>query len=624
MTQELFGELDRYLFSEGRHRRLWQVLGAHPTSGGARFAVWAPNARRVSVVGDWNGWNDEVDPLFPQGSTGVWGAEVLGAAAGHCYKYVITGADGVSRLKADPMAGRAELPPSNASIVAAPSTHQWTDAAWMATRDAPPASPRPLRVYEVHLGSWQRGRSYREAADLLAVHVRHLGFTHVEFLPLAEHPFSGSWGYQVTGYYAPTSRFGSPDDLRYLVDRLHAEGVGVIIDWVPAHFPRDDWALARFDGTALYEHADPRQGEHPDWGTLVFNYGRHEVKNFLVANALWWFHEFHVDGLRVDAVASMLYLDYSRRDGQWLPNRYGGRENLEALDFLREVNATVLDEFPGALLIAEESTAWPGVSHRVEHGGLGFTHKWNMGWMHDTLSYLAHDPVHRKWHHRDLTFGFMYAWSERFVLPLSHDEVVHGKGSLAQKMAGDPWQKLANLRALYGWMWAYPGAPLLFMGSEIAPWTEWDSEVSLPWELLEHERHRGIFDLVVELNRLCAEWPAVWERDVEPTGFQWLDADDAEASVFAFLRWGGFGQSSVACMANLTPVPREGYRVGLPWGGEWRVVLDTDAHRFGGSGFRGADTTVTADGDVPWQGQPASAVVTLPPLGVVWLGGRRA
>jgi 1,4-alpha-glucan branching enzyme len=449
---------------------------------------------------------------------------------------------------------------------------------------------------------------------------------HVIAQLLAEHPFGGSWGYQVTGYYAPTARFGAPDDFRAFVDALHRRNIGVILDWVPAHFPRDEWSLARFDGTALYEHADPRQGEHPDWGTYVFNYGRTEVRNFLVANALYWLDEFHIDGLRVDAVASMLYLDYSRPAGGWVPNRLGGRENLDAIEFLREMTSVVSNAFPSALLIAEESTAWPKVTQPVEHGGLGFTHKWNMGWMHDTLSYVQHDPVHRRWHHRDLTFGLLYAFSERFVLPLSHDEVVHGKGSLLGKMPGDDWQRFATLRALYAWMWALPGAPLLFMGAELAPFSEWNESAGLPWHLLDHAPHRGVRDLLAELNRQSERWPVLHERDHEPTGFQWLDADDADHSVFAFLRWGYAGGSALACVANFTPVPRTGYLVGLPWEGAWEVVLDTDSPAWGGSGFGGfgsGTTTVAASGATPWQGQPASAAVEVPPLGVLWLASHR-
>jgi 1,4-alpha-glucan branching enzyme len=619
---QLLGPVDLHLIGEGRHLRLWDVLGAHVRAvdgvDGVAFAVWAPNARAVRVVGDWNRWDGRVDPLQPQGVSGVWAGFVPGVAVGTRYKFEVIGADGSLRLRADPMARRAEVPPSNASIVTE-STYDWNDGEWLTTRAAADPVRRPLRVYEVHLGSWRPGLGYREAGKELADYVEDLGFTHVELLPVAEHPFTGSWGYQVTGYYAPTSRYGTPDDFRFFVDHLHQRGIGVIVDWVPAHFPRDDWALSRFDGTWLYEHADPRQGEHPDWGTLVFNYGRNEVRNFLIANALYWFEEFHIDGLRVDAVASMLYLDYSREPGEWVPNEFGGRENLDAISFVRELNSVVFAEHPGVMVIAEESTSWPMVSRPVDHGGLGFSHKWNMGWMHDTLGYLQHDPVHRRFHHRELSFGLLYAFTENFVLPLSHDEVVHGKGSLLGKMPGDEWQRFANLRALYGWMWAYPGGQLLFMGGELAQWREWDLDEGVDWRALSGERHRGVQELVRAVNRVSVAWPALWERDHDPAGFQWLEADDATSSTYAFLRWSADGRQVVACLANFTPVPREGYRVGLPWGGEWEVLLDTNATWFGGTGFGGVRSVWAADGE-PQHGQPASAFVTLPPLGVLWLG----
>ncbi|HEY4332712.1 MAG TPA: 1,4-alpha-glucan branching protein GlgB [Ilumatobacteraceae bacterium] len=609
------GPLDIHLFNEGRHRRLWQLLGAHVLpAGGVRFTVWAPNAREIWVVGDWNMWGDGTR-MEQIASSGIWIAVVASARDGHRYKLAVVDHAGKTVLKADPMARRTDRPPENSSIVAAPSTYRWSDDTWLAQRSNAPSSP--LRVYEVHLGSWRAGvDNYRDLGQQLAEHVAAMGFTHVELLPVAEHPFGGSWGYQVSGYYAPTSRFGLPDDFRGFVDALHGAGIGVILDWVPAHFPKDEWSLGRFDGTALYEHADPRQGEHPDWGTFVFNYERNEVRNFLTANALYWLHEFHIDGLRVDAVASMLYLDYSRKPGQWVPNSNGGRENLAAIALLQEVNTLVGGEVPGALMIAEESTSWPKVTHPVHDGGLGFTHKWNMGWMHDTLGYLAHDPVHRRYHHRDLTFGLLYAFGERYVLPLSHDEVVHGKGSLVNKMAGDEWQKFANLRALYAWMWALPGAPLLFMGGEIAPFTEWSDAGGLPWHLLEQPAHHGVLDLVAELNRVSADTPALWARDTMPASFQWLDADDGLHSIYAFVRHGVDAQ--VICVANFTPVPHRGYRVGAPATGDWRVVIDTDALRFGGSEFRGSNPTVHATDEVPWQGQHASIVFDLPPLAVVW------
>ncbi|MEN9822369.1 MAG: 1,4-alpha-glucan branching enzyme [Actinomycetota bacterium] len=621
----LLQELDLFLFNEGSHRRLWEFLGAHVLpEGGVRFAVWAPNAADVRVVGDWNGWG-EGTRLQAQATSGLWAGVVPDAVEGHCYKYSVTARGGRSTLKADPMARWSECPPATASRVAAPARHEWGDTDWMTARSSAPGAP--LRVYEVHLGSWRPWlRDYRSIAHELAGHVAGMGFTHVELMPLAEHPFGGSWGYQVTGYYSPTARFGTPDDMRAFVDALHQRGIGVLMDWVPAHFPKDEWSLARFDGTALYEHADPRQGEHPDWGTYVFNYGRHEVRNFLVANALYWMDEFHIDGLRVDAVASMLYLDYSRPHDGWVPNEHGGRENLDAIDFLRQLNSVVAEEFPTAMMLAEESTAWPKVTHPVEFGGLGFSHKWNMGWMHDTLDYMRTDPVHRKWHHRSLSFGLLYAFSERFVLPLSHDEVVHGKGSLLAKMPGDDWQRFANLRALYAWMWAMPGAPLLFMGAELAPFTEWSESAALPWHLLDHAPHRGVSALLATLNRLAGEWPAVHERDHEPTGFQWLEADDADHSIYAFLRWGYAGGTAVACIANMTPVPRPGYRVGVPWEGEWEVLLDTDGPQWGGSGYGGYDTegqTLVATSEFPWQGQPASITLSLPPLSVIWLAARR-
>jgi len=619
----MIGPIDLHLFGEGNHRKLWEFLGAHADPlGGVTFSVWAPRARQVAVTGDFNEWNDDVDLLEPQGTSGIWSGTIGLAQAGNRYKFVIDGSDGVRRWKADPMARQTQHPPDNASVVATPTPFDWSDEQWITTRDSGSSAARPLRIYEVHLGSWRVNADgtplgYRQMGDQLSEYVAGMGFTHVELLPVAEHPYSPSWGYQVSGYFAPTARFGTPDDFRYLVDALHAKGVGVILDWVPAHFPKDEWSLGRFDGQPLYEHPDPRRGEQPDWGTYVFDYGRNEVRNFLVANALYWFHEFHLDGLRVDAVASMLYLDYSRGGGQWVPNRHGGRENLEAIDFLRQLNSIVFHEVPGALMIAEESTSWPLVTHRADHGGLGFSHKWNMGWMHDTLGYFASDPIHRRWHHRDLTFGLLYAFTERFVLPLSHDEVVHLKAPLLGKMSGDEWQQFANLRALYAWMWAYPGAPLLFMGGELAQTTEWNADLGLPWHLLDDDRHRGVQRLVTTLNGLDVAWPTLWERDNDPGGFQWLDADDAVHSIYAFARWSNKGDI-VICVANFTPVPRPGYRVGLPWAGEWTVLLNTDLPEFGGSNAGPLMATITA-GEIPYQGRDCSLEVDLPPLGVVWL-----
>jgi 1,4-alpha-glucan branching enzyme len=628
----VLGALDLHLFNEGTHQRLWHMLGAHvQPEGGVRFSVWAPGAHGVAVVGDFDDWQPHRHRMSAQGSSGVWVAHVSEAGAGQRYKFVIDGADGRQRWKADPMARRTELPPSDASIVEPASRFTWSDESWLAERDARRAGERPLRIYEVHLGSWRAastGRAFVELAEPLAQHVRALGFTHVELMPVAEHPYGGSWGYQVTGYFAPSARYGTPDDLRHFVDVMHAHGVGVIVDWVPAHFPKDDWALARFDGTALYEHVDPRRGEHPDWGTYVFNYGRHEVRSFLVSSAHVWFDEFHVDGLRVDAVASMLYLDYSRGEGAWLPNQHGGRENLDAVSLLQTVNATVLTAHAGAVMAAEESTAWPGVTLPPEAGGLGFTHKWNMGWMNDTLSYFSREPIHRRWHHHELTFGLLYGFSETFVLPLSHDEVVHGKGSLLAKMPGDDWQRFANLRALYGWMWAHPGDTLVFMGAELAPWTEWSESSPLPWHLLEHEPHAGVHRLVERLGQLSQQWSALSAREHDPAGFVWLDADDTEHSLYALLRWGVHGADAVACVANLTPVPRHGYRLGVPWAGAWEVLLDTDDPQWGGSGHRsvaaGTEVWRHEAGGEPWQGQAASLMVDLAPLSVLWLGARRS
>jgi 1,4-alpha-glucan branching enzyme len=618
----LVGELDLHLIDEGRHLDLARVLGAHPLpdDGGVRFAVWAPAAAHVSVVGDWNFWDATSTPMTRVLGGSVWVATAPDARLGHRYKFAVTGPQGGTVQHADPVARRSEPPPETASIVHA-STYEWRDASWVATRDGGHPWSEPMSIYEVHLGSWRRDpaephrpRSYRETAPELAAYVRDLGFTHVELLPVMGHPFAGSWGYQVTSYFAPAAAWGEPDDLRFLIDTLHEAGIGVIVDWVPAHFPKDEWALGRFDGTPLYEHGDPRRGEHQDWGTYVFDFGRGGVRSFLLSNARFWLDEFHADGLRVDAVASMLYLDYSRQPGEWLPNVHGGRENLEAASLLREVNVDVHDGRPGILSIAEESTAWPGVSRPVDQGGLGFGFKWNMGWMHDTLAYFSHEPVHRTHHHHDLTFGMHYAYTENFVLPLSHDEVVHGKGSLLRKMPGDRWQQLANLRALYAWMWAHPGKQLLFMGGELAQDREWDHDTSLDWHLLEDRGHGGVQSLVRDLNHAYRARPALWSRDTEPDGFAWL-ANDPDTNVSAFLRIGSGGEV-LACVANLSPVPRHDHRVGLPTGGTWREVLNTDADHYGGSGV-GNLGAVEADGP-PADGQPTSAVLTLPPLAVVW------
>jgi 1,4-alpha-glucan branching enzyme len=625
------GDLDLHLFNEGRHHHLWRMLGArhreHQGVWGTSFAVWAPSARSVRVVGDFNTWDGRLHPMRTMGSSGVWEIFVPDVEPGARYKFEILTAGRQLRVKADPMAFATEVPPGTASIVAPSTSFAWTDDRWLAQRATTDQLNRPMSVYEVHLGSWRRvpeegdrPLTYRELATALVEHVASLGFTHVQFLPVSEHPYSPSWGYQVSSYYAPTARFGTPDDFRALVDAFHAAGIGVLVDWVPAHFPKDDWALARFDGTALYEHADPRQGEHPDWGTLVFNFGRTEVRNFLLANALYWLEEMHVDGLRVDAVASMLYLDYSREDGEWVPNEHGGRENLEAVSFLQEVNRVVHEVHAGVLTIAEESTAWPGVSRPVHLGGLGFTHKWNMGWMHDTLEYFKKDPVHRRFHHHQLTFGLLYAFSENFVLPLSHDEVVHGKGSLLQKMPGDRWQQLANLRALYAWMWAHPGKQLLFMGAEVAQDREWSEGRSVDWHLADAEWHRGVGVLIAELNRVNAAEPGLWSGDFVPEGFRWIDANDADQSCYSFLRLPVGEGRPVACLANFTPVPRYGYRVGLPSAGEWEVLLNSDATVFAGSGVEVGPVLSTEVRE--WHGLPHSAVLTLPPLAVVWLAPR--
>jgi len=619
------GELDQHLFREGRHERLWDVLGAHVRSydtpagpvEGTSFAVWAPNAIGVRVIGDFDGWDGRANPMRSLGASGVWELFIPGLPAGTRYKFRILGRDGRWHERADPMAFATEVPPATASVVSR-SDYQWRDERWLAKREATRWVDAPMSVYEVHLGSWRQGLGYRELADQLGDYLEAHGFTHVELLPVAEHPFGGSWGYQVTAYYAPTARFGAPDDFRYFVDSLHARGIGVIMDWVPAHFPKDEWALARFDGTPLYEHEDPRRGEHPDWGTLVFDFGRNEVRNFLVANALYWIDEFHVDGLRVDAVASMLYLDYSREPGEWLPNVHGGRENLDAVRFLQELNGTVYKHHGGAVMIAEESTAWPGVTRSTRVGGLGFGFKWNMGWMHDTLRYAGHDPVHRSFHHNELTFSLMYAWSENFVLPLSHDEVVHGKGSLWARMPGDDWNKAAGLRTLLAYMWAHPGKQLLFMGGEFGQTREWSESRSLDWELLEQPRHDGIRRLVADLNAAYRANPALYAADNRPEGFSWIDANDSGNNVASFLRLAPeLPGAALACVANFAGLPHWNYRVGLPSAGRWREILNTDAEIYGGSGV-GNLGAVNAQAH-PWHGRPASALLQLPPQGVVWL-----
>jgi 1,4-alpha-glucan branching enzyme len=617
------GEVDLHLIGEGRHEELWNVLGAKVRRfapgplgvvAGTSFAVWAPNARAVRVVGDFNHWVGRGHAMRSLGSSGVWELFIPDVTAGARYKFEILGRDGHWRQKADPMAFGTEVPPSTASVVI-DSHYTWQDADWLTHRATHPVHAGPMSIYEVHLGSWRQGLTYRALADQLVDYVKDLGFTHVEFLPVAEHPFGGSWGYQVTSYYAPTSRFGSPDDLRHLVDTLHQAGIGVLLDWVPAHFPKDEWALARFDGEPLYEYGDPRKGEHPEWGTLVFDFGRTEVRNFLVANAIYWLEEYHIDGLRVDAVASMLYLDYSRKEGEWVPNIYGGREHLEAVSFLQETNATAYKRVPGIVTIAEESTDWPGVTRPTHVGGLGFGLKWNMGWMHDSLLYMSKEPVHRQFHHHQMTFSMMYAYSENFVLPISHDEVVHGKGSLLRKMPGDRWQQLANVRAYLAFMWAHPGKQLLFMGSELGMEAEWAESRSLDWWLEETPWHAGLQQLVRDLNRIYKQTPSLWARDFDPTGFEWIDANDSTHNTFSFIRWDD-KRHPMVCVANFSGIPDENYRIGLPFAGRWVELLNTDAELYGGSGV-GNLGAVQAD-DISWHGRPASAVMRIPPLGAVW------
>ncbi|MEX5270911.1 1,4-alpha-glucan branching protein GlgB [Kocuria sabuli] len=617
------GELDLHLIGEGRHETLWTVLGAHvrryPSAlgeiTGVSFAVWAPNAQAVRVIGDFNGWDGSEHAMRSLGSSGVWEIFVPGLGSGATYKFRILGRDGGWREKADPMAFGTEVPPSTASRVFE-STYEFQDDAWLARRAAVDPHNSPMSVYELHIGSWRMGLGYKDLAKELVEYLTWQGFTHVEFMPVAEHPFGGSWGYQVTSYYAPSSRFGSPDEFRYLVDQLHQAGIGVIVDWVPGHFPKDEWALARFDGEPLYEHSDPRRGEHKDWGTLIPDYGRNEVRNFLVANASYWLEEFHIDGLRVDAVASMLYLDYSRNEGEWEPNAYGGRENLEAIAFLKEANATAYRRTPGIVMIAEESTSYPGVTRPTDADGLGFGLKWNMGWMNDSLEYMAEDPVNRYYHHNKLTFSLVYAFSENFLLPISHDEVVYGKGSLLRKMPGDRWQQLANVRAYLAFMWAHPGKQLIFMGTEYAQESEWSQEHGLDWWLSETPQHKGVQELVRTLNTVYRETPALYERDNNPAGFEWIDAADAGRNTLSFTRWDEQGNPLV-CIANFAGNPHENFRLGLPWAGDWTEILNTDSEHFGGSGVGNLGKVRATEG--AHNGNPASAVLTVPPLAVLYL-----
>jgi 1,4-alpha-glucan branching enzyme len=621
-------DFDLYLFGEGTHYRTYQRMGAHPMAldgvPGVRFAVWAPNALRVSVIGDFNGWDGRCHPMQKRDASGLWEIFMPGLAAGALYKFEVKGERDYLTQKADPYAFAAELRPQTASRVWEHGRYAWGDIDWMRRRREADWLRRPVSVYEVHLGSWRRsegrhGRwlNYRELAEQLVPHVKDLGCTHIELLPVTEHPFDGSWGYQTIGYFAPTSRFGTPDDLKFLIDRCHQEGIGVILDWVPAHFPRDGHGLAYFDGTHLYEHADPRQGEHRDWGTLIFNYGRHEVRAFLLSSAVFWADVFHIDGLRVDAVASMLYLDYSRKDGEWIPNEFGGRENLAAVAFLKRFNEVIHAEFPGILTFAEESTAWPMVSRPTYLGGLGFGFKWNMGWMNDVLEYFGHDPVHRKYHHNSLTFSMIYAFTENFVLPFSHDEVVHGKGSMIGRMPGDDWQRFANLRLLYAYQFAHPGKKLLFMGGEFGQRGEWNCHEGLDWDLLRHEPHARLLALVRELNRLYASLPPLHETDFGWDGFEWIDLHDSEQSALSFLRRGTRPGDVVACVFNFTPVPRQGYRVGVPSGGFYREILNTDSEIFGGSNLGNAGGVPAVER--PWDGKPFSVELTLPPLAALFL-----
>jgi 1,4-alpha-glucan branching enzyme len=623
----VLGDVDLHLFGEGRHYRAWERFGAHRHAidgvDGVHFAVWAPNAGRVSVVGDFNRWDGRVHPMRRRGSSGIWEIFLPAVPDGACYKYEVRTREGALLQKADPFARWCEVPPRTASVVWTDGGYAWRDEAWLdERRRADGWHGRPMAVYEVHLGSWRRGDgnrplTYRELAAELVPYARGMRFTHLELLPVMEHPFAGSWGYQVTGFFAPTSRFGTPDDFRYFVDECHRHGLGVILDWVPGHFPKDGHGLARFDGSALFEHADPRQGEHREWGTLVFNYGRHEVRGFLIASALYWLEEFHVDGLRVDAVASMLYLDYSREAGGWVPNQYGGRENLDAVAFLRQLNTETHGRVAGTITAAEESTAWPAVSRPVHLGGLGFTYKWNMGWMHDVLEYLGHDPVFRKYHHGELTFSLLYAFTENFVLPFSHDEVVHGKRSMLDKLPGDVWQKHATLRALYGFMYGHPGKKLLFMGGEFGQWREWNHEHSLDWHLLDEPAHRGLAGWVRDLNQAYQREPALFEVDFSADGFRWLDCADWEQSVIAWTRHASDPADLVVAVANFTPVPREGYRLGVPAAARYRELLNSDAAVYGGSNV-GNQGGVAVE-PVPSHGHDQSVVLTLPPLGCLFL-----
>ncbi len=622
--RSLLSEDDIFLFNEGSHLRLYEKLGAHATEGGVHFAVWAPDAQSVSVIGDFNGWSRGVNPLHGRGVSGIWEGFIEGMKPGDTYKYHIESRHmGYQVEKADPFAFFAETPPKTASKVWE-LDYEWGDSKWVGERPERQTLDQPVSIYEMHLGSWRhvpeehnRPLTYREIAEPLAQYIKQNGFTHVEFLPLMEHPFYGSWGYQTTGYFAPTSRFGTPQDLKYLIDYLHQHEIGVILDWVPSHFPTDEHGLGYFDGTHLYEHALREQGFHPDWGSFIFNYGRNEVRSFLLSSAAFWMDQYHADGLRVDAVASMLYLDYSRKQGEWIPNRYGGRENVDAIEFLRRLNSDMYREYPGVLMMAEESTAWPMVSRPTYVGGLGFGLKWDMGWMHDTLQYMSREAIYRRYHQGEITFRMIYAYNENFVLPLSHDEVVHGKRSLIDKMPGDDWQRFANLRLLYAYMWSQPGKKLLFMGCEFAQWHEWDHDSSLQWDLTQYDRHQGVQQLVGDLNRLYASEPALHEGDCEAWGFQWVDASDGDRSVLTYLRRARDTDDVLLVACNFTPVPRNNYRVGVPYAGRWREVLNTDAEVYGGSGAGNMGGVNAAP--VAYQGHAWSVMLTLPPLAIVVL-----
>ena len=610
---------DLFLFNQGTHYQLYRKLGAHVVEGGTYFAVWAPNARAVSVIGDWNHWRAGDHALSPRESSGIWEGFVPNVGHGIRYKFAIVGPDGVKREKADPYATRAEHPPATASIIWDLSQYEWGDHAWMTARAKSAARNAPMSIYEVHLGSWRRDHNevlgYRQLGEQLAEHVGNLGFTHVELMPVMEHPFYGSWGYQVTGYFAPTTRYGAPEDFMAMVDALHQRGIGVIVDWVPAHFPTDPHGLGVFDGTHLYEHADPRRGFHPDWTSFIFNYGRHEVRAFLISSAMSWLDRYHIDGLRVDGVASMLYKDYSRQPGEWVPNEDGSNHDRDAISFLQEFNRAVYHAYPDVQTIAEESTAWGGVSRPPEHGGLGFGYKWDLGWMHDTLKFLSREPIHRKYHYDELTFRSIYASSENYVMPLSHDEVVHGKGSLIGKIPGDPWQKYATLRLLYGYQWTLPGKKLVFMGDELGVWGEWNHDTQLDWPVGAHAAHAGIARWIGDLNGAYRNYPALHHGDCESWGFKWIVGDDRDASVLAYARYGNPGDAPIVVLANFTPVPREGYRVGVPRNGFWKELLNSDADVYGGSGI-GNRGGMEAEA-IECRGFPCSLVATVPPLAIV-------